>query len=169
MRLIFKKKNNKGITLVEVLVTSIIMAFVLTGTSMFMQVNSRLNDEGIAEAFLQTNLKSFLTQFSNDVRNGCTISLSNSDKTLTVEDKSGKKDVWTFDSENKKFIRNNTDLLVTGVDKAEYDCQFIKETVQTITVKLKLVVSKGANIKATTGDDYIVYRFNCRNINYEDS
>jgi len=165
MRSIFKSQVKKGFTLIEVLVTSIILGFVLTGTAMVMQLNTRLSNEGIAEAFLQSNLQNVTQRLSSDVRKGCTLSLSNNNNTFTIKDNAGSSVIWVYNPRNKKITRNNTEILAIGVDKAEYICNFnLDVTGQTATIELKLDVTKGVSFKASTGDVLILYRYSCRNV-----
>ncbi len=53
MQSVYKGYLRKGFTLTEVLVTSVILGFILSGVAIVLVLNSRLSSEGVAEAFLQ--------------------------------------------------------------------------------------------------------------------
>lgn len=162
-------KQVKGLTLLEVLVTSIILGFVLSGTAIFLRTNSRLNNEGLADAFLQTNLNNFLTTLKTDIRNGNNLTFSTDKKTLTIKTKSGGTTVWKHDDSSKTLSRNGKEYELIGADKAEIDCDFEGLSVQSVNIKLKMKIYKGKDFFSTTGDNFIDYRFSCRNVSYEES
>jgi len=163
MQLTFKKNYKKGVTLIEVLVASIILSFVLSGVVMVLRLNTRLSNEGIAEAFLQTNLRLVTKQIAADVRNGCTLTLPDTN-TIKITNKAGQNITWVRNATTKTLSRNGTVFNAIGVDTAKFTCKFKLDSDKNATIKIKLDVVKGTSFKATTGDSLILYRFNCRNV-----
>jgi len=167
MRSIFKNRCQKGFTLIEVLVTSLVMSIVLAGVGSVLIVSARLNNESVAEAFLQTNLQGVLKSLAADVRNGQLINISPNGKWFIVEDDNGNQIKWSYDVRNKQLKRNNHTVGMYGADKAEFICEFSQNSDRNVTIKLKLDITKGTNCLASTGNELVVYRFNCRNtVNY---
>jgi len=161
MQLTFKSKNKRGVTLLEVLVAGVILSFVLAGVVTVISLNARLSNKGIAEAFLQSNLKRISQRISTDVRNGYEVSLLGD--TLKIKDKAGATTRWAYNSTTKEMMRNDIVFNAIGVDSAKFKCNFFLESSQSARIAFKLNVVKSKSFKATTGKDSISYRFSCRN------
>lgn len=153
----------KGFTLIEVLVTSIILAFVLSGAAMFLILSSRFSEEGINEAFLQSNLNLTLKRISTDVKNGYSVGVPN-EKTIEIKDRSGNTiNTWVFDSDNKTLSKNSNTIDPIGIN-IEYDCKFTKSADFAVTIEMKMTGSKNGRLPATFGNDYLKFVYTCRNV-----
>ena len=64
----------KGFTLIEVLITGIIMSMVLAGAGMFISVSSKIVNKGLLEAKAQNELFLIFNNIERDIRKGIKIS-----------------------------------------------------------------------------------------------
>jgi len=127
-----------------------------------------LSERGLAEAYLQSNLQSLLKTISTDVRNGSTISYLGNKK-IEITDKDGNVIKWEFDNNTKKIKRNDSQIGTLGSDKADFKCEFTEINSQIISLNLKIVIKTNTGYEATTGTDFVEFRFNCRNVSYEET
>lgn len=156
-------KRNQGFTLIEALITSLIFSFVLAGVGSFMIINAKLSQKGINEAFLQSNLNLILKKMSIDVKNGYSLVITSPHK-VEIKGKTGILNTWIYDSKLKKLNRNGISANPIGLN-INYDCKFTKKGDSTVQIELKLKSSDSSTENSvTTGNDYLVYYYSCRNI-----
>jgi len=71
-----KIKRSKGFTLIEVLVTSIIVGFVLTGVAMALIVAYRISDQVLSKTDTQNVLTAIISNLDSKVKNSSSLSVT---------------------------------------------------------------------------------------------
>ena len=163
MNLINRIRGIKGFSLIEALVTSLIFSFALIGVGSFLIMNGKLSQRGIDEAFLQSNLNLTLQKISIDVKNGYSLSVSDT-TVLEVKDQSGNTiNKWEYKPELEGLNKNDLPLNSIGID-VDYDCKFTKVGDSTVKVELKMDNGNNDNDLVSTGSTYLEYYYSCRNV-----
>lgn len=172
--------NKKGVSLIEVLTASTILAFVLTGVTLFLMMNSRLYANGLSKAEIQRSVNLITTVISADIRNSVQIDVKTTDngnkREMEIENKDGTKVTWSCtkdeNSTNYTLKRGSQTFNIPGV-VCSFDCVFTdvnkdenKDDLIVARLGLKLSVKKANSDEyLALSSDYLDYYYYCRNKN----
>jgi len=160
----------KGITLVELLTTSIIIAFVLTGIGIVMSFSTNMVYEGVTEATAQANLRRIINMINEDVKSGRT--LSGDLKSLQIIN--GTDIIKYLISNDGKLYRNDAEVLIIGANTSIISGDFNHVDSNTVDVSgitgkyYSLNFEMNLTIKDDVGREFKSGTFaaysNCRNL-----
>jgi len=126
----------KGFTLVEVLVTSIILGFVLTGVGMFLIMTARISEQANVDVRSQNNLNLVFNNIANEVLVAKTVNASKSNKdSLYITKTDDSKIIYLFDRTNKKIRKKigsgafkDLTLVTTNGQTNVLNCDFVNDS-----------------------------------------
>lgn len=162
---------NKAFTLLETLVTSLIMSIVLSGSVMFIYANSRLANQTMVEIKTIDTYNTVLRSIERDVRNSVKLKFLKSDGDLIIEtyDKDGIKTTWKnqINDDNSSLFRNEKEFEIPGVqhfsiklDSEETLNKFLDHAVIDFDIT---VWSNNKEFSIKSGNAYSKFYLFCRN------
>lgn len=158
----------KGVTLIEVLVTSLILAIVGTGLASYLIISTRLNNIAVSSA-MATNISNLtLSTITSSVRNGSSVTVSSTDSTTFTVNYS------TTSPSHKIFKYTESDSSLTcgptsdnmkkiNIGNSKIICHFKPlptNPTQAVRAKVKVICNTGQQ-ESTSG--FIISRIFCRN------
>ena len=99
----------KGVTLIEVLTTSIIVSIVLTFVGTTLVLSGEIMQDSINEATAQSNLRRIMNQIADDVREGR--ELTGTSNSLQIKNGSN---IINYSISDGKLIRDGIELIIIG-------------------------------------------------------
>lgn len=163
--------NRKAITLIEVVVTSLILSMVLTGIVSFIVFSTRIYNENVVEVSAQNYVNRIFDQIQNDVRDGAKLEFV-SNKHLKIRDIDGTVILCEYKFENGVLKRSegagtetnfvSINPIMSNDITSELDCSFLQDINFASLVKLdiSLTISKNGEI---VGKSNLVCKTGCRN------
>ncbi|OYT10446.1 MAG: hypothetical protein B6I18_09070 [Bacteroidetes bacterium 4572_112] len=103
----------KGVTLIEVLITGLILAFVLTGVSTYLILSARYSNEAVVATRAQSQLSLAYLSIFNHVTEGKEIAISDGILSITKTDDSIV--LFRFNDENDRLERKEDNAAYTNV------------------------------------------------------
>jgi prepilin-type N-terminal cleavage/methylation domain-containing protein len=157
-------KNLKGFTLLEVLVTSLLVAFLGAGTVYTLALSNRVLNMSIKQAMVNSNTQRIMDQIANDVRGGFKLEAT-SENVLIIT--SPDKPQITWKCEDNKLIRESngdkSEILLFGGDpdknllEVTFTSEILTSYYQT-DVKMKMTLYDSNSFSA----DSLQNRYYCK-------
>jgi prepilin-type N-terminal cleavage/methylation domain-containing protein len=141
-------KKLKGFTLIEVLVTSLLVGFLGLGSMVMVANSTRILNGGFKQALSNGNIQSIMRDISFDIKGGVLLSTtSNSDLVIVYSDKTQIQ--WYFEK-GKLFRKDKAgkikEILLHGADNIVIEGKFLPEITGKYyksRVELKMLLDDG--------------------------
>ena len=125
----------KGFSLLEVLVTSLILGFVLTGVTMFLIVTTEISQDAALDIAAQNNFNLIYNEIVREVRSAKSARASSVNKdTLYVTKQDSSLITFYYNRSTKRISKQTAGelskdlaVIVSGSQQCEFDCSFTND------------------------------------------